>query len=450
MTYLEAVKIIKDIECKYDVMNISVQGIAVWPLLRIRLLERITGDDIIRKSLGFSAIKQVLNTLFYYNPLLYFRKVKVWVFSHNGSRNAIGDKRIERTTGCVIDAEPQTLYIEKPDAHQAEHPRQSIPEKQIVSESWLLMLVHLYAKLYPSRRIKITGEDCIKEVLLNYKIQFNYKESIILLIAQKRVFDLLLKVTHKPQKVVMECPYTIMGYVWSLHTHGIKVIEMQHGVLNKHHYAYNSMFHNALLYPDELWVFGEEEYLFMKSNECHYCNNVYKVGLFFLDYAKKYFSNDPFMDFRSNGMTICLVAGQTGYEEQMAKYVEEVASMNKDCLFVYVPRSIDTILFFKADNVLFRPGVNIYEYMLWCDIHVTISSTTCLECQYYHKPTIFYDYENRASVYYGDVLKKENGVIYTNEAVAFNKAKKEIINANITYREIFTNGTVQIMKNLLQ
>ena len=450
MTYLEAVELLHRIEEKYDVMSIKVKDVEVWPLLRIRLLDKITGDDDIRKNKGVSAVKEVLKTLFYYNPLMFFKKYKVWVFSHNGSRKAIGGKRIERTTGCVIDAEPKTLFIEKPKANQTEFPRESIPERQIVSESWILMLVHLVAKLYPLNRIKISNEEYIKQLLSDINIKFNYYESIRLLIAQKVVFDFLLRITRKPKEVIIECPYVLMGYVWSLHKHGIKVIEMQHGVLNKSHYAYNSKFTSKMLYPDEIWVWGGEEYKYMTSSDCHFCKSVYKVGLFFLDYAKQFFINDPFIEYRKKGKTICLVAGQTGYEEEMAKYTEKVALDNSDCLFIYAPRRADTILDFKAENIVFRPNINIYEYMLWCDIHITISSTTCLECQYYHKPTIFYDYENRATVYYGDVLKKENGVIYTNDADEFKRAKEELAHASINYREIFTDNTVEKMKELLR
>lgn len=450
MTYLEAVDLLHHIEEKYDVMSIRVNGLSVWPLLRIRLLDKISGDDAIRKSTGFTAIKEVLETLFYYNPLKYFHNYKVWVFSHNGSRNLIGDKRIERTTGCVIDAEPRTLFIEKPSFNQIKYPRRSIPEKQIVSESWLLMFVHILAKIYPIKKIKIENEDCLKKLLTVHNIRFNYHDAICLLIAQKKVFDGLLSITHKPQSVIIECTYTIMGYVWSLHMHGIKVIEMQHGVLNKHHYAYNSKYHSDMLYPDEMWVWGDEEYKYMTSEECHFCTSVQKVGMYFLDYAKKHFTTDPFFEYRKKGMTICVIAGQTGYEDKMAKYTESIAGDNPGCMFIYVPRRVDAKLSFKSENILFKPGINIYEYMLWCDIHVTISSTTCLECQYYKKPTIFYNYDNRAAVYYGEVLKEENGVVYTNDARDFKSAMARIKTITIEYREIFTDNTVKKMKDILK
>ena len=450
MTYLEAVKLIKDFEYKYDVMSILYKGESVWPMLRVRILERITGDDIIRKSSGSSAIKQVLKTLFYYNPLLYFKRYKIWVFSHNGSRNVIGDKRVERTTGCVIDAEPSTLFIEKPDAHQVDYPRKSIPEKQIVSESWILMLVHIFATLFPLKFIKITNERLLIELLHDIKIQFDYRRAIRLLYAQKRTFDALLYICHKPKAVVIECPYTIMGYVWSLHKHGIWVVEMQHGVLNNHHYAYNSLCHSDLLNPDEMWVYGDEEYRYMNSEDCHYCHKVNKVGLYFLDYAREFFINDPFEVYRRQYTTICLVAGQTGYEDALSDYVKEVAKDNKDCLFLYVPRKTDVDLEFNADNVILKTGVNIYEYMIWCDIHLTISSTTCLECHYYHKPTIFYDFRKLASTYYGDILQKENGVVYTESSGSFKNALEQLKNTEMCFRDIFTNGTVQKMKDLLK
>lgn len=80
-----------------------------------------------------------------------------------------------------------------------------------------------------------------------------------------------------------------MGYVWSLHEHGIPVIELQHGVLNDKHYAYNSEYRSNELYPDTLCVFGDDEYNYMQSDGCYYCKDVRKTGLYYMELAKTAF-----------------------------------------------------------------------------------------------------------------------------------------------------------------
>ena len=125
--------------------------------------------------------------------------------------------------------------------------------------------------------------------------------------------------------MIIECPYTIMGYVWSLHKKAIPVIELQHGVLNDKHYAYNSLYTSPILYPDEICVFGEDEYQFLTGDDSHYCKKVYKTGLYFMELAQKSFTNDIFREYRVKYEHIILVAGQRGYEEAMADYIREAA-----------------------------------------------------------------------------------------------------------------------------
>lgn len=449
MTYLEAVNLIKEIESKYDLMKVKYKDVSVWPLLRINLVDTISGNNKTMKSSGSTAIRQVLSTLFYYNPFNYFKERSLWLFAGFERRKEVCGKKQLRVSGCVVSAYPDTLIIEKPGKGQSSCNRNQIPEKDIVSESWILLFVHAIARFTKWKKIDLENEEILLQVFEDYDIKFDYASAIRILIAQKKVFDVLLAITSNPQKVVIECPYTIMGYVWSLHDKGIPVIELQHGVLNDKHYAYNSLFTSPILYPDEICVFGEDEYDYLKGNECHYCKNVHKTGLYFMDLAKQSFVNDPFGEFRNKYRHVILVAGQRGYEEAMADYVRVAAEKTPECLFVYVPRNSDAGLIFNQSNVIYRPDVNIYEYMIWCDVHLTISSTTCLECQYYNKPTIFYNYAGMSVNYYSKVLKPENGVVYTDSADEYEAALDSVLAKRFDYKEVFASDTVEKIRQII-
>lgn len=450
MTYLEAVELIKKIEAKYDLMAVTYHGISVWPLLRINIIDKISGNNDTMKSSGGSAVMQVLSTLFYYNPLNLFRYKPFWLFAGFERRKEINNNNILRVSGCVLEAFPEdTLVVEKPGKNQSSINRKQIPEQFIVSESWILLLVHALAFIIRKSSIKLANEDILKMAFEEYNINFDWISAIKLLIAQKHVIDFLLSIVKKPKKVVIECPYTIMGYVWSLHTHNIPVIELQHGVLNDKHYAYNSLYHSNELYPDEICVFGEDEYLYLKSNECHYCESIHKTGLFFMELAKESFKEDVFKEYRTKYKHIVLVAGQRGYEDEMADYVRVASQQTLDCLYVYVPRSNDAGLIFSEDNIVYKPGINIYECMIWCDLHLTISSTTCLECQYYKKPTIFYNYAEMSVNYYSKVLSEANGAIFTNSVDEYKPALEKVLNSQYNYKEVFTDKTVERIRKVI-
>jgi hypothetical protein len=450
MNYIEAVRLVSEIESKYDLMKVTYKDVSIWPLLRINIIDSISGNNETMKSSGGSAIKQVLETLFYYNPIKYFTKKNIWLFSGFERRKDVCGQKMLRVSGCVLEAHPNTLVIEKPSKDQKNTPRKSIPEKNIVSESWLLFFVHAYVILSRWFRIKVQNEDILRNMLNDYNIKFDYIGSIRLLIAQKIIFDLLLKITHKPNKVIIECPYTIMGYIWSLHSNNIPVIELQHGVLNDKHYAYNSLFTSKILYPDEICVFGDDEYNYIKSDACHYCDKVHKTGLYYLELAKNSFTDDVFKKYRNRYEHIILVAGQKGYEDVLAEYVRTAANITPKSLYIYVPRTNDAKLIFNQENIKYCPGINIYEYMIWCDVHLTISSTTCLECQYYKKPTIFYNYADLSVNYYGKVLKPENGVVFTESVKQLESAIKQVFATQYRYKEIFAGGTVEKIKKIIE
>ena len=449
MTYIEAINVINEIERRYDVMSIKFKGISIWPLLRLNLVDCMTTRNQTTGITFVSAVKQVLNTLFYYNPLSYFKKSRTWLFTAFDRRKDLNERMIQRVSGAVIEVEPNILIIEKPSPLQFSIPRKTIPEKRIVSESWILLLVHFFSFVTKWHKRKIVNSDLLNKILADYKLNFNYQNSVRILSSQRRVLSLILLITSKPEKVVIECPYTVMGYLWALHSHHIPIIELQHGVLNECHYAYNSLYHSKELYPDKLCVFGEYEYNFMTGENGHYCKDVRKTGLYYLELANRSFVDDPFKDFRSQYKNMILISGQKGYEEQMAEYVNKIASMEKASLFIYVPRTLDIKLNLNQTNTIFCPGINIYEYMKWCDVHCTISSTTCLECQYFHKPTIFFDLDNLASKYYGKMLTSENGVIYTKRPEEFSSALVWVLHTEFEYKRVFENNTIKEIKKII-
>lgn len=449
MNYLEAVNRVNHLEKQFDLLSIKIKGVSVWPLLRINLIDRLCSRDKSMRSGTGSAVRLVFKTLFLYNPCKIFKLHKIWLFAGYERRKKVGDKNILRVSGGVGLAEPNTLVIEKPYMLQLKGKDSNIPERNIVSESWQLLFTHFYALFFKFFGIRIDNEGVLHTVLRELNVKFDYKSELSILLAQYRVTDFLLKICPKPDKVIIECPYTVMGYVWAFHHNGIQVIEMQHGVLNKQHYAYNSRYHSDVLYPDEIWCFGEDEYKYLTSEECHYCKVVEKTGLFFLELADSLFREDPFKEARLNYKYIVLVSGQRSYEKELATFTNIIAEKEKEILFVYVPRTEEEKVEFSQGNVLYKPNVNIYQYMKWCDMHLTISSTTVLECQYFEKPTVFYDYENMGSTYYGNILTEENAVKYINSPSEFGDVFKALMNGSFKFKECFTKGNVELIKKLL-
>ncbi len=449
MKYLEGVDLIRQIEKKYDVMSIKYKGISAWSYLRLYILDGLTSNKEIKASK--SVIAPVLRCLFSFNPLQIFKKHSVWLFTSCERRKRVGEKMVHRVSGGITANIDSCLMVEKPDLLLGHYKRSEIKEKNIISESWLLMIIYLIELLIRPFNIKVDNEDVLTDILNDNHISFNYKHYLRLLYAQNIAMKLMLSITKKPQLVLMECPYSKMGYVWAFHQAGIKVIEMQHGVLNRNHDSYNSIDYEPLMNPDCICVFGEEEYKYFTQEKTQYAQEVRMTGLYMLERADEFFSCDIFEIERKKYNRIIVVSGQANAEEFLSKFIDEVAQNNEDFLFVYIPRHNDEILKFNANNIQLVTDVNIYEYLKWTDVHVTISSTTCLEAHYYHTPTIFVNYNNLATEYYGNILEEKNGAIYITKPEEFNMAIDKLDKQTTEWKELFAhNHTDKIRKVIIE
>lgn len=446
MKYLEAVQLFKKIEKEYDVMSIKYKTVSIWPYLRIYLIDSLTAQ----RAVGYtsSALSILLKSLFRFNPLLFFRKYQIWNYSSSTTRKKIGEIYEHHVSGYLHKSPYPLLTIEFQSPGIQTIRRARIPEKNIVSGSWSLALMALIEVLLRPFKQKIDGEETLIKIIEELGGTFDYKRRLRLLIAQKATTDFFLSIGHKPQLFIIECSYTQMGRIMSAHKHNIPVVELQHGVLNSNHYAYNPTYHSDLFYPDEICVYGIEEYNYFSNIEKSFVNKVSATGLYILDKSRVYFKDDLFAEDRKTYTRIAVVAGQMGGEERLSEFIDSVASKVKDILFVYIPRHIIELKF-ESQNVRLKIGVNIYEYLKWCDFHVTISSTTGLEAHFFKKPVLFCDFNNVAKEYYGSIIKEENGTFYLHTEEEFIDKLADIKQTSYEYKELFAYDSEKKMQAVL-
>lgn len=446
MNYIEANNTLKEIEHKYDVMSVKYKGVSVWPYVRCYLVDML-GYQKARKP-SASNVFFILKNLFAYNPLVITKKMDVWSYSGVITRKQIGDKYYHHVSGTLPLITESVLNLENPESSRPHLKKNEIPEKHIISNAWSILLSRGFEYFLRLKKFPIENESVFEEINNKYNIKFDYKFRIRLLYAQKLATDFLLFLGRQPKVIAMECPYDQSGYVWSFHEHNIPVVELQHGVLNDNHYAYNSMFQGGILAPDEICVYGDEEYKFLNDRKVPYCSKVTKTGLFILDKSEQYFDNDIFENERKKYRGIVVVAGQSDCEESLLSFIEEASVNTPDIFYAYIPRRVCSIST-KKNNIKIFFNVNIYQYLKWCDLHCTVSSTTCLEVQYFRKPNIFIELNNTARQYYGSLLKEENGSFFIKDVHEYIKVVYNCLESNtFKFLNLFSRGNEQKIKNV--
>jgi hypothetical protein len=265
--------------------------------------------------------------------------------------------------------------------------------------------------------------------------------------------SLILKITKKPKLVAMVCPSTKMGFVLAFKQKNIKVIEIQHGVINKNHQAYNSIYENPQYCPNEIYVYGNIEKQVFEQELKAFINPkyVYPIGNYFLEKIKNTPILNLFAEQRKQYEIIVVIAGQEYVENQLFKFLNQAAEMNKNIFFAYIPRiEKDYSQLIKASNMGVFNG-NIYECIKAGDVHATICSTTCLEANYLRKVNIFINIDNYARFYYETVFQPNSGAYFSETPSEF----VSLIVAHHTEKQIahpmfYANNHEEKIKNLIQ
>lgn len=449
MEYLEGVRLVKEVEEKYDVMSVKFKGISIWPMLRTYMFMADTDDQKPFKA-SKSTIMAVLKGVFFYSWAPLFKRHDLWVGTSSRERKIIKGKYINRTLGAVCHIDDNALIWESSTPFVPNVPKKDIEEKNIVSGNISLLIKYALKYLLFWWKPKLEHEEVLQQICKDYNYDFDYMNYVRRLYSEKKTADIILALLPTPKKELIICSYGQFGGVWSLKNHGVKVIELQHGVLNALHYGYNPKYFSKELYPDVMCVMGEVEYEYFTKENTNFCKNIEKVGLYMLDRANEVFTEDLFVEYRSQYKAVVVIAGQIPIEDKMQHFFDELAKRKPEYLFVYIPREPTVEKVMKEPNTLFCPGVNIYEYLKWCDLHCTVSSTTCLESQFFSKGTLFWDNDGIAKDYYGNVLRPENGIAYVKTVDEAEQVIDDLLNGDFKYRDIFYQGNVERLKAVLE
>ena len=153
-----------------------------------------------------------------------------------------------------------------------------VASKYVASKSLFLLFEELYGFLF-IRKIHIDHAEIINQIEKELDCKIQAKSIVRKQLAQYRMMRFWLAVLPNPKMVFLTVSYSNYGYITAFKEKGIKVVEFQHGVINKNHQAYYYKAKlNPIQFPDALCVFGSNEYNFLqRDTEFPHVNN-YIVG----------------------------------------------------------------------------------------------------------------------------------------------------------------------------
>lgn len=257
-------------EEKYNLFELKICGITIWPVIRFRvyslLYQQVNNTQINhpKKSVFNSAILIIKSSYLAIikSPFL-LKKKKTIIFNH--PRKIINENGFYE---CKY-----TEYLTGIDAYVFEVPFQDrhykpLQTPNLVYLDFILTIGRLNSILGKFKYLRKSDSKEILNLEVAIEREFNVKiphfRTLVKVILNKhKAISFLARIILKqikPLQVIMSVAYSDINLSFAEQAKklGIKVIEIQHGIMGESHIAYNFYkYHNFNWFPDEIWVWND-------------------------------------------------------------------------------------------------------------------------------------------------------------------------------------------------
>ena len=449
--------LVADIEENLEVENLKIQkfgkSFQIYPWLKGRLFHKyIMGTDVLMQKSKSVLFSQIISLSYGWWNL--FRKYKTWVFTNSSERTLIEGKYHDKLFDFIgNNSINKTLLIEL--RLFIKYPKKQVASKYVISKSIFILLEEIYARFLIGK-IKIENEVLILELEKRLNCTVSVKEITKKYLSQYRMMQFWLKILPNPKVVYLTVSYSNFGYIRAFKEKGIRVIEMQHGLIGIGHYAYYYKKNfDAIQFPDEIGVFGNRELAFFENETAFPLNKVTALGRFILDYYKEKSKLNEVIS------TICVSLQDGDLGEKLIRFLIDANSeLERKYLFIIQPRRTSKShylnLFNFPDNFIFS-SKSIYETIANSDLHITIFSTTAIEALSIGKPNILVNIDGKSKEFLGEMLSDNEFTTFVDTqkefCIALDNIKvssKEtiVLSNNINVKSDYKKNVISLMERI--
>ena len=246
-----------------DLFSITNQGIHVWPFLRVRVcvkLEQMLGiiSQPHDKSKKLSRLESYSKAFFYDTKAKLYHKRHDTIIVPHYRKQMINQEAIDIYTHYIEASTTDYILVERYDKSNIKTKNKGLI---VLKESALdLYQHHIKRAIGDCHEIQAFDEltNRIRDKFhIDYDIQREYMSQWSHFIRGYHRFKAVLQ-RIKPKQVIIVVAYDKYDIVAACKACNIKVIEVQHGIIDQHHLGYH--YPNTIpsaCFVDELWLFHE-------------------------------------------------------------------------------------------------------------------------------------------------------------------------------------------------
>ena len=441
--------LIRDFETNCNPQEIKVKygdnDFEVYPWIKPFIFSRLqTGEKPKSRDINmWFQFKQIFSGWHFF-----FGKYKTVIFSNSLERRDLDDGVYDKLFHYISMQKSlhPSLTIE------AKFPSNHFPSKKYknpicVSRSFLFLKELVYRKFF-LRNISILNDEYLKSFILKNGIKVNTNYAIRKNIAQYKVMYKFFKKRPEIKHVFLTVSYTNFGLIKACKELGIQVIEIQHGVINTEHYGYNYFYTpQQCQYPDFLLTLGNADCVFFKNSPLSKFLTPVSIGSFIIEYYLQKSSKTRVSE--KTRVVISLQDCETGVES--VKDFIRLAELNPSVDFYFKRRRLSMEFYSEQftfpSNVHFDNNKNIYDLIVFCDVHLTAYSSCAIEALSLGTPNILYNLNDKANQYYSEKLPRGNHNIYCNSVEMIHNSLQDLIKSKCLTDRIHDSNDNNIRSN---
>lgn len=426
MTVREQVRKLEE-SLPVEELNVTAFGkkFQVYPWLKGRLFHKLIVGVETKQERNFGLYWKQLTSIFY-GIFNLFGKYDIWMYTTSMERRMVNGKYTDKLFDYVgNELKWKSLIIESRILNY--YPRRKVASKHVISRSFFLLFEELYGRIF-LRKIQVNNPELLEQI--NAHVDGGVASRLLIrkYLSQYRMTKFWLKVLPNPKIVMMSVAYTNFGAILAFKEKGIKVIEMQHGVITDNHHAYNYFKKfESNQFPDTILTIGTKEKLVFNKGNQFPVSEIIPVGSYIIDQT---------LSEKSRGIqkNIILFTLQDGsIAEKFFNFILELKKeIGQEYQFLIQPRHVT-----KEEYVQQIPEVeelefsteHFYKAAIKSDCHVTIYSTTAIESLSLGTPNILIDIEGKATEQLQNTLGNNIYTAFVQTTQEFQVALSQLVNS---------------------
>ncbi|MAX80972.1 MAG: hypothetical protein CL843_12470 [Crocinitomicaceae bacterium] len=447
-------QLIEEVESKFEVERVLVNGVPLWPFYKVFLFDKIyvPGGTLVKHSLG-QKLKLVKHAFYgwknYWNysaPFLAFSLTE----QRKELNGAFPDKMIDGIVEAIKE-QGKTFHLELPVTDPK--PKRLIPNQTTASKLPLRIVEAYYSKF--GNVPQIENESILQEINAYCDVELSSDYVLRRFWGQYKAMQWFLRKRKNVKALFIVVSYMNFGSLLAAKEKGIKVIETQHGTISKEHFGYYySKPIDDRYFPDYLLSFGENEKgFFSQTSHMLKGEKVIPVGHFYLEATYQQMKGIKRQKEEKVRVAVSLQDDKIG--EKIIPFLIEAARKDNSIEYVFIPRKKTTEYYAThydlPENIIFQPEWNIYQAIMYSDVHTSVYSTCAIEAPSLGTPNVLVNIDNRAKSYFSAFLDEYNYTLYADTPEEYLKKIKEVGKLKATKeKEIRTSNNRNIEANYFE